>query len=44
MPPFALSGIRVQTVLPPLPALLRARANNPETWDALMCELDADFT
>lgn len=43
MPPFALSGIRIQTVLPQLPALVQARANNPEAWDALMRELDADF-
>lgn len=43
IPPFALSGTRIQTVLPQLPALVRG-ANNPEAWDALMRELDADFT
>ncbi|MDR7159870.1 hypothetical protein [Arthrobacter sp. BE255] len=43
LPPFAPSGTRSQTLLPQLPAPARSRADNPEAWDALMRELDADF-
>ncbi len=42
--PFGLGGTRIQTALPQLPELVRARANNPQAWDALMREIDADFT
>ncbi|WP_211881593.1 hypothetical protein [Pseudarthrobacter albicanus] len=40
--PFALGGTRIQTVLPQLPELVRARANNPEAWDSLLRD-DADI-
>lgn len=41
--PFAPAGARIRTVLPQLPALVRARADNPVAWDELMRELDADY-
>jgi len=40
---FAPEGTRLQTDLPQLPEPTRRSANNPEIWDALMRELDADF-
>ncbi|MCP1415619.1 hypothetical protein [Paenarthrobacter sp. A20] len=44
IPPSALSGTHIQTALPQLPASQGGRTNNPEAWDELMRELDADFT
>lgn len=41
--PYVLGGTPLQTTLPQLPAPARRRANNPEAWDALMRELDADL-
>lgn len=41
--PFALGGTRLQTALPQLPEPARLCANNPEAWDALMQDLDANF-